>query len=170
MLQSDVPKRSAYGQLLEDGFAGGAFNAADALHEYSYEKVLANITAYVGDPRVGWVRGFYNESLTTGLVREHGMQPALYVEIDCDLYSSSRSALTWLFDHGLIVPGTVLGYDDFRIGGDYGELRAHREAVKKYQVDLAPLVNGSEFCCFVVKACSTCSPQPAPIMSTAPAG
>ena len=64
------------------------------------------------------------------------MRPARYVEIDCDLYSSTVQALTWLFEEGLIVEGTVLGYDDFYAGGADGEKKAHHELMRKYRVKL----------------------------------
>ena len=62
------------------------------------------------------------------------MKPALYVDIDADLYSSSLQALEWLFRMGLIVPGTVIGYDDWTFGGPQGEQRAHREVMKRHGV------------------------------------
>ena len=77
------------------------------------------------------------------------MRPARYVEIDCDLYSSTVQALTWLFEEGLIVEGTVLGYDDFYAGGADGEKKAHHELMRKYRVKLEVL---RPDCCFVVKS------------------
>ena len=41
------------------------------------------------------------------------LRPALYVDIDCDFYGATLTALRFLFRHGLIVPGTLLGYDDW---------------------------------------------------------
>jgi hypothetical protein len=38
------------------------------------------------------------------------MGPALYVDIDADLFSSTWTALDWLFREGLMKPGTVIGY------------------------------------------------------------
>lgn len=63
---------------------------------------------------VQFVSGFYSESLTkAGLVQQLGMQPAKYVDVDVDLYSSTVDVLDFLFVHGLIAPGTVIGFDDF---------------------------------------------------------
>ena len=64
------------------------------------------------------------------------MRPALYVEIDCDLYSSTSLALEWLLANRLIVPGTLLGYDDLVSGGRGGEARAHREMVARHGLRL----------------------------------
>ena len=66
------------------------------------------------------VAGFYDRSLTAELATTRGMRPALYVDIDCDLYSSTVIVLTWLFENRLIRKGTILGYDDIRAGGGYG--------------------------------------------------
>jgi hypothetical protein len=54
-----------------------------------------------------------------------------------------RDALAWMFASGLLVPGTVLGYDDFydiacvansASFDRYGEARAHAEFAAKHQV------------------------------------
>ena len=59
------------------------------------------------------MKGFYSESLTPTLVQELGMKPAAYIDIDCDLYISSKQALAYMFEQKLAVPGTLIGYDDF---------------------------------------------------------
>lgn len=65
---------------------------------------------------VRYVVGPYSESLKPTLPTERGMRPATYVDIDVDLYASTRDALRFLYTHGLIVPGTLIGYDDFWSG------------------------------------------------------
>ena len=60
------------------------------------------------------------------------MRPALFVDIDCDLYSSAYQGLDWMFQNRLIAQGTIIGYDDWGIRGDFGEKRAHREIAAKY--------------------------------------
>ena len=87
------------------------------------------------------IPGFFNESLTPKLAAASGMRPATYVDIDADLYSSSRQALDWLFSQRLLVRGSVVGYDDWwalacaanstRVEA-HGEPRAHREVTQKY--------------------------------------
>lgn len=67
------------------------------------------------------------------------MRPALYVEIDCDLYLSSRQALEWLLSSRLIVRGTVIGYDDLEAGGTGGEAQAHNEVVARWGLTLLEL-------------------------------
>ena len=46
----------------------------------------------IGRQNLRWVKGFYNDSLQDSIVAERGMQPARYIDIDCDLYSSAHDA------------------------------------------------------------------------------
>ena len=94
--------------------------------------VLQQLTALVDEPRVRFVSGFFNESLTPQLART--MRPALYIDCDADLYSSTRESLEWMLAHKLVVPGTVLYYDDWQAGGRSGQERAHAEFMKKHKV------------------------------------
>jgi hypothetical protein len=98
------------------------------------------------------VRGRFDQTLTPSLARDKGMKPAVYVDMDADLYDSSILSLHWLFRNGLIVPGTLVGYDDWwvipcaahaatpKAGAtrsapqSTGEWRAHLEATLAYNV------------------------------------
>jgi len=126
-------------QLSEETWQRGTFSAADALRSRSYEVLEQKIRGYVGETRVQFVRVFYNESLTATLARDRHMRRALYVEIDCDLYTSSLQALDWMLANKLIVEHTILGYDDWITGGAEGEQKAHAEVFAKYHVQLEPL-------------------------------
>ena len=64
-------------------------------------------------PRTRLIKGFYNESLTDRLVTQWHMQPAAYIDIDADLFVSTRQALGWMFRSGLATNGTLVGYDDW---------------------------------------------------------
>jgi|TARA_B110001469_G_scaffold51374_1_gene49901 hypothetical protein len=65
------------------------------------------------------------------------MKPALLVDVDVDLYISAYQCLDWMFTHRLIVPGTVVYYDDVKEvkAEDGGELAAHEEITAKYSVN-----------------------------------
>lgn len=108
----------------------------------------ASIARAVGG-RVGWVIGDYEQTLVPSLRKERGMEPARYVDIDCDLYRSSHRALHWMFASGLVGVGTVIGYDDFwdlscskrgannaseRHPFQSGEGKAHAEVAKRFGV------------------------------------
>jgi hypothetical protein len=83
-----------------------------------------------------FIQGYYNESLTPELHQRLGMRPALFVDIDCDLYISTYQALDWLFTSKIIAPGTLVGYDDWCLTklGVAGESRAHDEIALKHKV------------------------------------
>lgn len=85
-----------------------------------------------GAERVAFVEGFYNESLTPRLASARGMAPALYVDLDVDLYTSTRSALCWLLDRRLLPKGATVYYDDWGAGGETGQKRAHRECIGEH--------------------------------------
>ena len=88
---------------------------------------------------VAFVRGWFNEVLTPSLARQRRMQPALYIDMDVDLYSSAISVLKWLFCSGMMEAGsTVVRYDDW-VGSDavgqlMGEKRAHFEITQLHHV------------------------------------
>jgi hypothetical protein len=61
----------------------------------------------VDDPRVSFVVGWFDETLPTYEPPPHDQ---LIVNVDCDLYSSSRCVLEWLAPH--LRPGTLVYFDD----------------------------------------------------------
>lgn len=85
------------------GWRRGAYNATDAaktcgcLSQGFTEGVSLpkRLAKYIGDARIVWVPGWFDASLTDALARR--LAPALYVDIDTDLYSSAATALNWLF-------------------------------------------------------------------------
>lgn len=83
---------------------------------YSAEGQIPEIT----DPRVRFMKGLFQETLPHYVVPAHDV---LIINIDCDLYSSTRFVLDQLCDH--IRPGTFLYFDEF--SDSHNELRAFRE-------------------------------------------
>jgi len=72
------------------------------------------------------VPGFFSETLSEELVREHGIESASLIMIDCDLYSSAREALD--FCEPLIRDEAVVLFDDWHSTGEgEGEQRAFAE-------------------------------------------
>ena len=85
--------------------------------------------------------GWFKDTLKAEHVASGVFKPAAYIDIDADLYSSTYEVLDFLFAHKLIVPGTLIGYDDW---GDTeawtaGESRAHKEIIAKYDARCAQL-------------------------------
>lgn len=56
--------------------------------------------------RVKLVPGFFNISLTDELARH--APPALYADINGDLYISAVQVLDWLFKHAIARAGTLI--------------------------------------------------------------
>jgi hypothetical protein len=120
----------------------GQFRPAKAVNGVEVASQLPQLGKHAA--RVRTVVGPFKESLVAGLAAQRGMEPAVYIDIDADLYSSSKQALDWLFREGLVVKGTVIGYDDYwdlackhasTNVERYGEARAHAEMAAKYNVE-----------------------------------
>jgi len=70
--------------------------------------------------RTTLIEGFYNESLTPELKDQHSFRPASVVLMDCDLYSSTVDALTWIDSY--LQDGTIILFDDWFSFGESEEL------------------------------------------------
>lgn len=106
------------------------------------QRILQNINF----SRTTLVKGFYNESLTQELLSRYEMKPAWWVNIDCDIYSSTLQALDWLFKNKLIRSGTRVYYDDVLIYAlGTAEMKAHDEITKRYNVVWKKLLAHTHF-------------------------
>lgn len=88
---------------------------------------------------VNLIIGEFESSLAKIDLVQEKFKPAIYVDIDVDFYTGAFQALDFMFANKLILPGTVIGYDDW--GGTKGwqlmhsgESRAHKEITLKYKV------------------------------------
>lgn len=101
-------------------------------------------------------KGFFADSLTPNLKRREGMGTASFVEIDADLYISSKQALQWLFEEEIAQVGTLVGYDDWWAGPcssggellepfDIGEGRAHLEITEQFGLVWRCVAGGCQF-------------------------
>jgi len=116
----------------------GAFSAADQFGVYTFGEVRAKIEEFLGPAlaaKTKLIKGFFSDSLTPTLAAERGMKPALLIDMDVDLYISCYQCLDWLYANKLIVPGTVIYYDDVSVvkAHEGGELMAHNQLCEKYQ-------------------------------------
>ena len=103
-------------------FAQGKYASSEAL----FRENLAQ--AGVPLEKVVTVPGWFEKTCTEETVRKHGMRKAAIVHVDCDLYSSARTALD--FAGPLLVNGSVIIFDDwycFRGNPALGEQRAFNE-------------------------------------------
>ena len=74
------------------------------------------------------VPGWFEETCNEQTKLEHNMKKAAVVHIDCDLYSSTKTVLTFI--ESLLVDGTVIIFDDwynFKGNPNLGEQRAFAE-------------------------------------------
>ncbi|CAE7820071.1 unnamed protein product [Symbiodinium sp. CCMP2456] len=128
-----------YDKMAKAVWFPGSFNMRQAFRTSNFMKMIDAVEEKINDPRANFIRGFYNESLTAATFRLLPFRPALYVDIDVDLYSSTYQALEWLAQFGLLVPGTIIGYDDWVTGGENGEQRAHKDILEKFpKLRMAP--------------------------------
>jgi hypothetical protein len=83
--------------------------------------------------RLSLVPGFYDDTLTAKSKRELGVTKCAVAMLDCDIYSSTKSALTWLDD--IIEPGSIVILDDWDAYGDDERswLDGQRRAMKEHE-------------------------------------
>jgi hypothetical protein len=85
------------------------------------------------------VPGYYENSLTDDLVKSMDLKPAVYVDVDVDIYTSAIECLDFMLRNKLIVEGTIIGFDDWKCTpgwetNESGESRAWKEISEKYDV------------------------------------
>lgn len=107
-----------------------------------------NILDMANNPtKVNVVAGLVEETLS----KQEDLKPAFYVDFDLDIYSPTKYAFNYLMENKLIVPGTIIGYDDW--GGTphfdtfkHGESRAHKEIIDEWGIKMTKLLqNGNAF-------------------------
>ncbi len=96
---------------------------------YNRQKVEKNLRQHGMDfKKVRLIEGFFDDTLNEGLKKDIAARHAGVVMLDCDLYSSTRTALDWL--EGLITDKTIVVFDDwysFTEGEELGQQRALKE-------------------------------------------
>ncbi|KAK3251953.1 hypothetical protein CYMTET_38727 [Cymbomonas tetramitiformis] len=115
----------------------GAFSSADAMKVYDYPTLIQSIKNVVSRERTGFVRGFFNDSLTKTILSELPLQPALFVDVDVDLYISTYQAMEWMLCSGLIIEGTIVRYDDWGAAPlwEGGQSLAHKQYTERHSVE-----------------------------------
>lgn len=88
-------------------------------------------------PEATLIGGFFSATLNEETARLSDMGPASLVNIDVDLYSSTRDVLQFIISNSILTVGTVVRYDDW--GYEKGNKRAHDEAVVRYNLNFEPL-------------------------------
>jgi hypothetical protein len=93
------------------------------------------------DAKIEMISGYFCDSLKTCPVEK--MKPAIYVDIDVDIYSSAVEALEFLINNNLLLVGTLINYDDW-IGDSAGEGRAHNEMCQKYGFEFKHIIGDGQ--------------------------
>ena len=113
----------------------GGLNAASVLNTPSWSELQAVLTRNIGHGagRTHFIRGFFNNSLANAadLARRKGMRAAFLVDLDADLYTSTKQALRFVLDASLLVAGSFLHYDDM---SDYQGLVTAQQVRKQQRL------------------------------------
>jgi len=131
--------------MAQDCWKKGAFNACEKFNVTNVQDCIQATDKLIkqnsrwNNTDLIYIPGFFEDSLTDDLVVKHDMKPAAFVDIDADIYSSTYTALDFLFRNKLVQRGTIIAYDDW--GGTPGwkkcadgESRAHEEICNKYKI------------------------------------
>jgi hypothetical protein len=90
-------------------------------------------------------KGFYEKSLNDDILKY--LKPALFIDIDCDIYTSTLQVLEFIFKNKLYVNGkTIIRYDDWANNNmEYqtGQSKAHLDITKKYNINCELLLKHS---------------------------
>jgi hypothetical protein len=132
-----LPEEAAGVKLEGRHWNTGAFSSADALGAWSTDDLFSRLRRKIGrgPDSLTFIQGFFNDTLNESLLRLHPFQPALLVDIDGDLYVSAVQSMGWMLRSGLLVPGSLVRYDDWKEDEAWGEARAHKELTAEYQVE-----------------------------------
>jgi hypothetical protein len=131
-----LPKESKNKKLEGKHWKEGAFSACDALGIWNWPTLEKTILKTIAYDSTKLIKGFYQDVLNSDLFQKYAFKPAMFINIDVDLYTSTIDALEWLFKYKIVQEGTLIRYDDiFSISETEGEIAAHYEMCQKYKVE-----------------------------------
>lgn len=87
------------------GWKTGDINFSIAAVEKNFKKAKIPLDKYILIP------GFFEESLNENIVRQHNVKKVAYVHIDCDYYTSTKTALNFIKPY--LIEGAIIGFDDY---------------------------------------------------------
>lgn len=101
--------------------------------ELDEQKLKRLVQKYLPSDRIVIYKGWFKDTLKLlPLSSKLAM-----VHIDCDLYSSSREVLFFLFANKIIQPGAIIFFDDYNANHaspELGERKAWSETIEKFQI------------------------------------
>lgn len=112
----------------------------EMFYEGQYSCAEGQVRTWLSQHGADWDRlilvpGFYEDSLTVKTKAELGLTKCAVAMLDCDIYSSTKFALTWLDD--VIEPGSIVILDDWDAYGDDDRswVEGQRRAMKEHEVN-----------------------------------
>jgi O-methyltransferase len=111
----------------------------DVFYEGQYSCGEAQVRTWLSQHGADWTRlmlvpGFFDESLTPEKKTGLGLTKCAVAMLDCDIYSSTKVALTWIDD--VIGPGSIVIFDDWYAYGD--DERSWLDGQKRAMKEHAP--------------------------------
>ena len=121
-----------------DSFEG--MPAASALEDEGkwkageYASSLEDTSEFLTKRGIDWNRtflfkGWFSDTLTQDVITKHSITKASVIMIDCDIYSSTRDALTFCVP--LIRDNAIIFFDDWIPNANLGERKAFDEFLKE---------------------------------------
>lgn len=122
------------GIYIPDNWKPGSFNSQDMIGISGVDNVVKHLYKRLSDyNNLELIPGFYADTLKDNLVIEKKLKPALFISMDVDLYISCLQVLDFMMRNNLIIPGTIIRYDDWLAARPRaGERLAHNEMCAKY--------------------------------------
>lgn len=107
----------------------GNFNSSQLFGTTDKELIKQRVLDQVANKTlpIQFVDGYFEVSLTDELAKQ--CKPASFVNIDVDLYVSTKQIYAWMLKHNLIIKNTIIYYDDWSGTLEGGECKAHAELV-----------------------------------------
>jgi len=123
-----------------DSFEGLPAEAKEVERFYLFNEGFFNDVGnqlYPLRPNGYYVKAWFKD-LNENVIRQNNWAPAAFIHIDGDLYISCLEALTFMFDNNLVIPGTVIAFDEFKSTSTLeagGESKAWFELCEKYKIE-----------------------------------
>ena len=128
--QPGIPRHFRWGK--------NKFNAKYHFQEENTAIIIERIMQLLPDREipVDWIEGYFSDVLNDLFMEKYQPAPAFWLDIDVDLYLSAKQVLTFMCDKKLVLPQTIISYDDWGGTEEYkgGESLAHKEMCEEFGV------------------------------------
>lgn len=106
----------------------------------SFASPIGKTKLYLTKNGIDWgktflIKGWYSDTLTENLKKEHHITKASVIMVDCDIYSSSKESLD--FCKSLIKDTSIVFFDDWYAGGAAEKNVGQKKALDEFLVENA---------------------------------